>query len=299
MKKYLFIRRHLTLDSAEKIFTISKDELLKEEGDSYGEALDKLLKKLDDIQGTKVKIPNNGYPLDVTTSYDKAMYHASYGLAALTYENDNKKIEDIDSCRNNFIEELKRDYELSEENIYKGIYADPYLMYPHGLTVEDMRQSENNFSYIFYPEGGKYKGGLHRYLYLGTTIFKGDYNEVNKWHFQMEEIEILTKDMRTPYCFRGKLLSFAYYGTGEKEKNETYMVKLFRVDDGQYLLYLDFYDMAGKRIGPLSINLSPSPKMIYKRLQSKLQYDTSNWDTYNQSCFKKFMEEVKNILRIH
>lgn len=297
MRTFIFIRRQLILDVAEKNFIISKDEILEEQGNSYEEALDTLLRKNNAIEGNKSKLSNNGYPLDIASPIDQAMYHASYGLAVYSYEKQNEKNEGYD-WRKGFIEELKSSGESNEEDIYKGVYADPYLMYPQGLTIEDIRQKENHVSYIFYPEGGRFKGDLHRYLYIDSTVFKGSHRDINKWHFQIEEVELPSDNDSKPYCFRGKLLSFAHHSAEVKEKKEAYLVKLFRGEDGQYLLYVDFFDQRGKRKDPVSIIRSSSSQMIYKRLQSKLNYAIKDKDAHGQSCYKKFIDEIRVVLNI-
>ncbi|AKL94574.1 hypothetical protein CACET_c10910 [Clostridium aceticum] len=190
MKTYFFIRRHLLLNTREKTFNIYKDEILKEQGTYYEEALERLLQKIDAIEGRNNKIPNNGYPLDIITPQDRAIYHANFGLVVLNYENQNRDKEGDNNWENGFIEELQRIEGFNQRDVYQGIYLDPYLMYPQGLTIEDLRQNENHLNYIFYPEGGRYKGELHKYLYLDTIVFKGEESDIGKWHFQMKEIEI-------------------------------------------------------------------------------------------------------------
>lgn len=215
-------------------------------------------------------------------------------MAALSYEELNKEKPD-DNWRAAFIEELKTVDELADNYIYQGFYLDRYLMYPQGLTIEELRLRKKQLSYIFYPEGGRFKGGEHRYLYLNNTLYERREKELSTWHFKYEDVEIPIENEK-PYCFRGKILSFAQHQTGGQDKRETYLVFLYRGDDLQYYLYVDFFDIEGRRPYSQSIILSPSPKMIYGRLQSKLSYQTDDWDSYSKHRYIKFMEEIRGIL---
>lgn len=173
MKKYEFIRRHILLDRKDKNFRILRDEPFEETGSKFEEALVKLTSRINEVEGTERLVPNDGFPIHIETSDDKAMYLANYFMVGLLYI-DNCKENEGENNRISFVEFLNSEEDCEEKELYQGIYTDERLMYPKGFTTYRMECEKDNFNYIFYTEGGKDKGELDNYLYYDGILFRND-----------------------------------------------------------------------------------------------------------------------------
>ena len=183
-KQYHFVRRYLELNFKDKSFSVLKDKLYEIEGENIDDALEKLVEQLNHKEGTDGLIPNDGYPKHIITKEDRHMYASRYFLAMFCFQeeaNDNKNILEVTK----FIDILKEFEGFTEDHLYKGFYANEDFSSPRLLVVHRINCHNNVLDYLFYPEKGKYKGELEKYLYFENQIYCGNEEDISKLHFEV------------------------------------------------------------------------------------------------------------------
>lgn len=178
-KEYDFVRRYLVLNSEDKSFRVLKDKLYRIEGNGVDDAFEKLTAKLNDEEGKNGLVTNDGYPEHVVTDEDRNSYALRYYFAMFCFQ------EELEENKENirFIDVLKEFEGFKEEHLYKGFYANKDFSAPRVLLIHRMHYLNNVFDYLFYPENGRYKGELEKYLYFENEIYCGNEEDISKLHF--------------------------------------------------------------------------------------------------------------------
>jgi len=221
MRKYFFVSRYLSLVPKETKFKVVRDIFYEEIGASYEKALEKLIQRINIVEGTVGMISNNGFPIDLDPPQDRAEYCSKYFL--FTCLSESQHLEFI----------LPR---LTNEGLlFSGFYADQELRLPRTLVISRIHIQEDVVDYIFYPEKGSYKGEYDCYFYLNGILYTAE-NLSPEWSFTLEETVIKEVKNEETYAFRGKLLCFYQSPKVMDDALPHCIVKLFRTDDSEFII---------------------------------------------------------------